>query len=59
MNAVKIPTKQRYLSPQEYLKEIQRNQIHNNIEKVKFIPPKIGQAGFGQFLVQYKMAVVV
>ena len=36
MKTFKIPTKQRYLSAQEYLKDINRNQHCNNIEQVQF-----------------------
>ena len=43
MKTFKIPTKQRYLSAQEYLKDINRNQHCNNIEQVQFIPPQIGK----------------
>ncbi|KGQ36847.1 hypothetical protein JP35_10105 [Gallibacterium anatis] len=59
MKTFKTPTKQRYLSAQEYLKDIQLNQYSNNIEQVKFIPPQIGKPGFGKFLVKYKMPVLV
>lgn len=59
MKTFKTPTKQRYLSAQEYLKDMQFNQTHNNIEQVQFIPPQIGKPGFGKFLVKYKMAVLV
>lgn len=59
MEQIRIPVKQRYLSPQEYLKDFRRNQAVNNIEEVKFVPPQIGKGGFGQFLVKYKMPVLV
>ncbi|MBN6068868.1 hypothetical protein HYE54_12455 [Aggregatibacter actinomycetemcomitans] len=59
MKTFKTPTKQRYLSPQEYLKDVKLNQQCNNIEQVKFIPPQIGKPGFGKFLVKYKMPVLV
>ncbi|MGX2968702.1 hypothetical protein [Ursidibacter sp. B-7004-1] len=59
MKTFKTPTKQRYLSPQEYLKDVKLNQQSNNIEQVKFIPPQIGKPGFGKFLVKYKMPVLV
>lgn len=59
MKTFKTPTKQRYLSPQEYLQDVKRNQQCNNIEQVKFIPPQIGKPGFGKFLVKYKMPVLV
>ncbi|MCI7718769.1 hypothetical protein HZ320_01010 [[Pasteurella] aerogenes] len=59
MKEFKTPTKQRYLSPQEYLKDLKFNEKCNNIEQVKFIPPQIGKPGFGKFLVKYKMPVLV
>ncbi|ARU66145.1 hypothetical protein FWK45_01990 [Histophilus somni] len=59
MKTFKTPTKQRYLSPQEYLKDVKRNQHLNNIEQVQFIPPQIGKPGFGKFLVKYKIPVLV
>mgnify|MGYP000862013814 FL=1 len=59
MKTFKIPTKQRYLSAQEYLKDIKRNQHCNNIEQVQFIPPQIGKPGFGKFLVKHKIPVIV
>lgn len=59
MRTMKTPTKQRYLSAQEYLKDIAINQQCNNIERVQFIPPKIGRSGFGKFLVKYKIPVLV
>lgn len=59
MRTVKTSTRERYLSPKEYVKELQINQVHNNIEQVKFIPPQIGKGGFGKFLVKYKMPVLV
>mgnify|MGYP000281529314 FL=1 len=59
MNVYKTPTKHRYLSAQEYLKDMKLNQHCNNIEHVQFIPPKIGKPGFGKFLVKYKMPILV
>lgn len=59
MKTFKTPTKQRYLSAQEYLKDVRLNQQCNNIEQVQFIPPQIGKPGFGKFLVKYKMPVFV
>lgn len=58
MERVRMPTKQRYLSPKEYLKDIKHNQTCNNIEQVQFIPPQIGKPGFGKFLIKYKMPVL-
>lgn len=54
-----IPTKTRTLSPKQYLAEVKKNSVVNNIDSVKFIPPQIGKGGFGQFLVQYKTPVLV
>lgn len=59
MKAFKIPTKQRYLSPREYLKEIQDIQQCENVEQVQFVPPTVGKPGFGKFLVKYKRHVLV
>lgn len=59
MNVYKTPTKQRYLSAQEYLKDMKLNRHCNNIEQVRFIPPQIGKPGFGKFLVKYKMPILV
>lgn len=59
MKEVKTPTKQRYLSAQDYLKDIRLNRHNNNIEQVQFIPPQIGKRGFGKFLVKYKIPVLV
>ncbi|OBX79244.1 MULTISPECIES: hypothetical protein [Haemophilus] len=59
MNTFRTPTKQRYLSAQEYLKDVKRNQHGNNIEQVQFIPPQIGKPGFGKFLVKYKVSVLI
>lgn len=54
-----IPTKVRTLSPKQYLAEVKKNSVVNNIDSVKFIPPQIGKGGFGQFLVHYKTPVLV
>jgi len=59
MNNIRIPTKERYLSAREYLREYRLNQVNSNIEKVEFIPPQIGKPGFGKFLIKYKMPVLV
>ena len=58
-NTILTPIKKRYLSPKDYLKDLQLNNIHNNIERVQFVPPEIGKPGFGKFLVEYKTPVVV
>ncbi len=59
MQQFKIPKKQRYLSAKQYLKDVEKNQVTNNIEQVTFIPPTIGKGGFGKFLVKYKRPVLV
>ncbi|TYG33560.1 hypothetical protein FW755_11595 [Lonepinella koalarum] len=59
MQQIMTPVKQRYLSPQAYVKDMKNNQQADNIEQVQFIPPQIGQGGFGKFLVKYKMPILV
>ncbi|MDH2923974.1 hypothetical protein A4A71_01140 [Nicoletella semolina] len=58
-NTILKPVKKRYLSPKDYLKDVQLNSTNNNIDRVRFIPPEIGKSGFGKFLVEYKTAVLV
>ncbi len=55
-NAVYIPIFSELLSAKEYQKELVTNR--ENIEKVKFIPPRIGKRGFGSFKVSYRTAVL-
>ncbi|MCP1659316.1 hypothetical protein [Neisseria perflava] len=50
--------RERVLKPSAYLAEM-KNDRGGNIEKVEFIPPKIGQRGFGKFRVRYKTLVAV
>lgn len=50
--------RERLLKASDYLAEIQNGRT-GNIEKVEFIPPKIGQRGFGKFRVRYKTLVAV
>nr|DAW61840.1 MAG TPA: hypothetical protein [Caudoviricetes sp.] len=54
-----IPTKVRTLSPKQYLAEVKKNSVVNNIDSVKFIPPQIGKGGYGTFQVTYKMPLMV
>ncbi|OBW98136.1 hypothetical protein C8D76_103105 [Pasteurella langaaensis DSM 22999] len=58
-NTVLTPTKTRNLSPEQYLMETKKNKVSNNIERVKFIPPKANSRGYGSFQVTYKMPVLV
>lgn len=52
-------TKTRNLSPKQYLLEAKKNKALNNIECVKFIPPRANSQGYGFFQVTYKMPVLV
>ncbi|MDK4688541.1 hypothetical protein [Kingella negevensis] len=52
-----IPYKERVFDAQTYLNEIKNKQ--DNIEKVEFIPPKLGKGGYGLFRVRYKIPVLV
>ncbi|MGC7560887.1 hypothetical protein [Pasteurella sp. PK-2025] len=58
-NTVLTPIKTRKLSPKQYLAEVKRNSVSNNIDHVTFIPPKLGSKGYGSFQVTYKMPVLV
>lgn len=53
------PFKERYLSAEEYVREVETNRHNNNIEDVEFIPPKIGKGGYGSFRVRYKIPVLL
>ncbi len=55
-DTVYVPTFSELLSAKEYQKELLTNR--ENIEEVKFIPPKIGKQGFGSFKVSYRTAVL-
>ena len=59
MDTVLVPLKERYLSAKDYLKEIEKNRLNNNIERVEFIPPKIGKGGYGSFRIKYRVPVLV
>lgn len=58
-NSILTPTKTRKLSPKQYLVEVKRNSVSNNIDHVTFIPPKLGSNGYGSFQVTYKIPVLV
>lgn len=49
-----IPKTVRNLSVKEYLKETKHAHSANNIERVAFVPPRIGSSGYGSFQVTYK-----
>lgn len=57
MTKILFPCKERLLSPEEYLADLQTQR--NNIESVSFIPPKTGQNDYGFFIVRYKNSVLV
>lgn len=52
-----VPHKERIFDAQTYLNEL-KNKRDNNIEKVEFIPPKLGKGGYGSFRVRYKIPVL-
>ena len=53
-----IPRQERLLSAQEYLREMADSRRKNNIESVRFIPPRLGEPGYGGFRVRYKTSVL-
>ncbi len=54
MNAIFLkPVKTERLTPNEFIKLFD---APNNIEKSRFIPPKIGDGTFGSFEVTYRFA---
>ena len=59
MNTAKfyIPRQERSLSPQDYLREMERSR--HNIESIHFEPPEIGKPGYGRFRVKYRIPVLV
>jgi hypothetical protein len=44
----------RIFTPAAYLKFISNSENKNAIEKVEFIPPKLGSSGFGRIYVELK-----
>lgn len=48
---VLIPKKEHLLTAQAYLLDIEQRQ--DIIKEVEFVPPKLGEAGFGSFRVRY------
>lgn len=52
-----VPHKERIFDARHYLTEIQNKS--DNIEKVEYIPPKLGKSGYGSFRVRYKIPVLV
>lgn len=54
---VLVPTKERRLTPREYLKEVQSHA--DIIVDADFVPPKIGSKGFGFFNVRYSTPVLL
>lgn len=51
-----IPYKERVFDARTYLDEIKNKS--DNIEKVEFVPPKLGKDGYGFFRVHYKVPVL-
>ncbi len=51
------PVKERQIGAQELLKETARRR--DNIESIRFIPPKIGGKGFGTFRISYKIPTLI
>lgn len=49
---VYIPKQKETLLPNDYIKLAQEER--SNIKTVRFIPPKLGQRGYGSFEVTYK-----
>lgn len=47
-----IPVRQEALSPAQYLETVKADR--QNIEKVVFVPPALGDGTFGKFLVTYR-----
>ncbi|MPW66523.1 hypothetical protein [Moraxella catarrhalis] len=54
---VLIPKKERLLTAQAYLLDIEQRQ--DIIKEVEFVPPKLGKAGFGSFRVRYDTPVLL
>lgn len=48
-----IPNKIREISPEKFLKLDQHEK--QNIESCRFVPPTIGDSGFGKFIVTVKI----
>lgn len=53
-----IPKKERTLSPKNYLREADMLRDNENVESIEFIPPRIGQQGYGKFRVRYKNPIL-
>lgn len=52
-----IPTRERLLSPSQYLKEMEI--FSDNIIDTQYVPPKIGSTSFGKFRVTYDTPILV
>lgn len=51
--------RERIISASSYLQEINSPSKAENIEKIEFIPPKIGKRGYGKFKIRYKTLMAV
>tara|TARA_R110001592_G_scaffold296139_1_gene566457 strand:- start:8214 stop:8411 length:198 start_codon:yes stop_codon:yes gene_type:complete len=49
-----MPIKEEMISSKEYI-ELSKKEPHE-IKKAQFVPPKLGQSGYGEFKVLYKTA---
>lgn len=55
-NTISIAYKERIISAVNYINEIKYKR--DAIESVEFIPPKLGQNGYGSFRVRYKYFMI-
>ncbi|MDY6322081.1 MAG: hypothetical protein SPL30_04120 [Succinivibrio sp.] len=51
--------KEKRMSPKAYASFVAKQENRNNVTAVRFIPPTIGQKGFGSFVVNSNSALSV
>ena len=54
-NLVLIPVQEEKLTPREFM---DRKNDHNPIVSSRFVPPKLGDDGYGSFVVRYTWPVL-
>lgn len=54
-----IPIQEQLFAPSDYLHALPSLRNNDNIDRVDFIPPRIGKHGYGKFRVRYKSPILV
>ena len=52
-----LPTSRQVVSPMRFLQIIKTQR--DNVESSHVVPPRLGQRGFGRFVVKYKAAIQI